>query len=489
MAAQHPDRTAARICRVQSASGAATRAATGKATRWSSTSPISRPKTDFQGSRENLHLVERWTRVDANTLEYAVTIEDPTTWTKPWTVKQELTQAEREANRIYNEPRCHEGNYGLPALLLGHARRGRRVRRGQGPDPATKDTATDLRHREAASDALTRTVASHANPDAGSLITVAIRRRRRGDARSSRVSVTRTAGQAHAAGAHGRRQAELQRRLAGAQRSELGPAGARGACRRGDAAGRLSLCVRAGAGGAGARARRGRRRARLARRRAGRRADSVQAGSAGDARRRTRSTGSIAIRSSSAICRAFRARCTCRIRSDRPEHEQDPDGLRVRERGAHDSPGQGRGPAGRHLDGPLGRPLGRRHARRRRDAFQRQDLVRPGGQFPQRRAARGRTLHADHAGRASATRRRSRIRRSSRARGRSRCRSIAAWSRTSSCSNIRCIEFAEEFLYGNLRKQQLVKHWEGETMSSTSRARFRRATSSMSGTGSKREGG
>ena len=40
------------------------------------------PKTDFQGSRENLHLVERWTRRDANTLEYVVTIEDPTTWTR-----------------------------------------------------------------------------------------------------------------------------------------------------------------------------------------------------------------------------------------------------------------------------------------------------------------------------------------------------------------------------------------------------------------------
>jgi hypothetical protein len=38
------------------------------------------PKTDYQGSRENLHLVERWTRTGPTTLEYVVTIEDPTVW-------------------------------------------------------------------------------------------------------------------------------------------------------------------------------------------------------------------------------------------------------------------------------------------------------------------------------------------------------------------------------------------------------------------------
>ena len=47
------------------------------------------PKTDFFGSRENLHLIERWTRTGPETLEYRVTIEDPTVWTRPWTVKVE----------------------------------------------------------------------------------------------------------------------------------------------------------------------------------------------------------------------------------------------------------------------------------------------------------------------------------------------------------------------------------------------------------------
>src|SRR5689334_17610454 len=76
------------------------------------------PKTDFQGSRENLHLVERWTRTGPGTLEYAVTIEDATVWTRPWTVKQEFTKQSDQENRIYYEPRCVEGNYALPSLLL-----------------------------------------------------------------------------------------------------------------------------------------------------------------------------------------------------------------------------------------------------------------------------------------------------------------------------------------------------------------------------------
>jgi hypothetical protein len=98
-------------------------------------------KTDFQGSRENLHLVERWTRVDANTLEYVVTLEDPTTWTRTWTVKQEMNRQDGQANRIYYEPRCHEGNYGLPGLLLGARAEEKAFKEGRGPDPATRCTA------------------------------------------------------------------------------------------------------------------------------------------------------------------------------------------------------------------------------------------------------------------------------------------------------------------------------------------------------------
>jgi hypothetical protein len=97
------------------------------------------PKTDFQGSRENLHLVERWTRIGPNTLEYEVMIEDPTVWTRPWTVKQEFTRQSDEENRIYYEPRCIEGNYGLPGLLHGRRAEERAFAEGRGPDPRTVD--------------------------------------------------------------------------------------------------------------------------------------------------------------------------------------------------------------------------------------------------------------------------------------------------------------------------------------------------------------
>jgi hypothetical protein len=97
------------------------------------------PKTDFQGSRENLHLVERWTRTGPKTLEYEVTIEDPTVWTRPWTAKQEFTRQSDEENRIYYEPRCIEGNYGLPGLLHGRRMEERAFAAGRGPDPRTND--------------------------------------------------------------------------------------------------------------------------------------------------------------------------------------------------------------------------------------------------------------------------------------------------------------------------------------------------------------
>src|SRR6185295_13503620 len=95
------------------------------------------PKTDFQGSRENLHLTERWTRTGPNSLEYAVTLEDPTTWTKPWTVKQNMTKQLTEANRIYKEPRCHEGNFGMLGVLAGARALELAFAEGRGPDPAT----------------------------------------------------------------------------------------------------------------------------------------------------------------------------------------------------------------------------------------------------------------------------------------------------------------------------------------------------------------
>jgi hypothetical protein len=100
------------------------------------------PKTDYQGSRENLHLVERWTRKGPGELEYTVTVDDTGVWTKPWTITQTFTRQPDEQNRIYYEPRCHEGNYGLPGYLRGARMQDLAFAEGRGPDPATRDNAT-----------------------------------------------------------------------------------------------------------------------------------------------------------------------------------------------------------------------------------------------------------------------------------------------------------------------------------------------------------
>jgi len=100
------------------------------------------PKTDVFGSRQNLHLVERWTRTGPKTLAYEVTIEDPTVWTRPWTVKQEFSRQSDEENRFYPEPRCVEGNYGLPGLLHGRRVEDAAFAQGRGPDPASNDNVT-----------------------------------------------------------------------------------------------------------------------------------------------------------------------------------------------------------------------------------------------------------------------------------------------------------------------------------------------------------
>jgi hypothetical protein len=114
------------------------------------------PKSDFMGSRENLHLIERWTRIGPDTLEYVVTIDDSTTWTKPWTVKQEYTKQDERLNRVYSEPRCHEGNYGMVALLSGGRAADKAYAEGRGPDPATIDNATGMQAPEENVDPLNR---------------------------------------------------------------------------------------------------------------------------------------------------------------------------------------------------------------------------------------------------------------------------------------------------------------------------------------------
>ena len=64
---------------------------------------------------ENLHLTERIRRLNADTLSYQYTVDDPTVWTRPWTVS--LTM--QKSNEPMYEYACHEGNYGMAGILSG----------------------------------------------------------------------------------------------------------------------------------------------------------------------------------------------------------------------------------------------------------------------------------------------------------------------------------------------------------------------------------
>jgi hypothetical protein len=72
-------------------------------------------KTRFRGSTADLHVIERFTRVDDRTLLYRFTIEDPATWTKAWTGEYTWPATDEH---IY-EYACHEGNYALTDILKG----------------------------------------------------------------------------------------------------------------------------------------------------------------------------------------------------------------------------------------------------------------------------------------------------------------------------------------------------------------------------------
>ena len=72
-------------------------------------------KTRFRGSDENLRVTERFKRVDANTILYRFTIDDPSAFTKPWTAEYPFIAS---AAPIF-EYACHEGNYALSDILAG----------------------------------------------------------------------------------------------------------------------------------------------------------------------------------------------------------------------------------------------------------------------------------------------------------------------------------------------------------------------------------
>jgi len=69
----------------------------------------------FRGGSRDLHLIERFARLDANTLLYEFTVDDPATWTGKWTAQLPMTKT---SEPIF-EYACHEGNYSMPNILSG----------------------------------------------------------------------------------------------------------------------------------------------------------------------------------------------------------------------------------------------------------------------------------------------------------------------------------------------------------------------------------
>ena len=74
-----------------------------------------KPKSFMSSSSEKLRVVERFTRTNPESLKYEITIDDPGTWTKPWSLMLPLKQSSQP---IF-EYACHEGNVGLAGILAG----------------------------------------------------------------------------------------------------------------------------------------------------------------------------------------------------------------------------------------------------------------------------------------------------------------------------------------------------------------------------------
>jgi hypothetical protein len=76
-----------------------------------------RDEIAYRGSNAaTLKLVERFTRTAPDKVRWAVTVDDPSTWTRPWTFAMPLTQDENEQLVPYE---CHEGNYAMTNILSG----------------------------------------------------------------------------------------------------------------------------------------------------------------------------------------------------------------------------------------------------------------------------------------------------------------------------------------------------------------------------------
>jgi hypothetical protein len=78
-----------------------------------------RSESRFRGASEDLHVVERLTRADADTLVYRFTVDDPKTWTRPWTAEYAWVKSDQPVF----EYACHEANYALGGIMRGERMR------------------------------------------------------------------------------------------------------------------------------------------------------------------------------------------------------------------------------------------------------------------------------------------------------------------------------------------------------------------------------
>ena len=72
-------------------------------------------KKRFGGATVNARMVEQFTRLDADTIDYRLTVTDPATFEHPWTLENPLRRTD---SRLF-EFACHEGNYGMTGILAG----------------------------------------------------------------------------------------------------------------------------------------------------------------------------------------------------------------------------------------------------------------------------------------------------------------------------------------------------------------------------------
>jgi hypothetical protein len=91
-------------------------------------------KVLYRGAAENLHLVERFTRIGPDELDYRVTVSDPTTFTRPFTLAIPFVNT---GEGIF-EYACHEGNYGMEGILSGAREDERKAAEAKGQAPASR---------------------------------------------------------------------------------------------------------------------------------------------------------------------------------------------------------------------------------------------------------------------------------------------------------------------------------------------------------------